>query len=102
MAALGLRQFPQEPSPSLTVVQLPDGLDGQALQKLIHDKYQVVFIGGQDELRGKVLRWSHMGHSSWQEQILIARALASGLEDAGAKLPEGWRDWLREKSEQLL
>ncbi len=97
---LGLEQLPENPAPSLTVVKLPEGIDGEKLQKAIQENHHVVFMGGQGELKGRVLRWSHIGHYSWKDQITIARSLALGLKEAGADLPPSWTGWLQSQSEQ--
>jgi aspartate aminotransferase-like enzyme len=61
----GVTLFPQIPSPSLTCISVP--LDSQKLQKHLQDKYKIVVMGGQDELKGKVLRIGHMGAMTLQD-----------------------------------
>ncbi len=61
----GVTLFPQIPSPSLTCLSVP--VDSQKLQKHLQDKYKIVVMGGQDELKGKVLRIGHMGSMTLQD-----------------------------------
>ena len=63
MKAAGLSLFPkQNPSDALTVVSAPDGVDGQAVYKNLREHYGITAAGGQDHLKGKIFRISHMGY----------------------------------------
>ncbi|MFH0855318.1 MAG: alanine--glyoxylate aminotransferase family protein [Candidatus Omnitrophota bacterium] len=60
--ALGLELFaPDAGSDVVTAVKVPAGLDGEKLVKTMRDAYGVTIAGGQDELKGKVFRFAHMG-----------------------------------------
>ncbi len=62
--ALGLERLAKEhPSPALTSIKVPDGVDGKAIPKLMRDHYGVTIAGGQDELAGKIFRISHFGYA---------------------------------------
>jgi len=76
MQALGLELFAERPAPGLTVAHVPAGLDGAALLKLLEKKYGLKLAGGQDTLKGKIIRLAHMGHV---DQFDVLAALA-GLE----------------------
>jgi aspartate aminotransferase-like enzyme len=63
MKAAGLSLFPKEsPSDALTAVSAPDGIDGQAVYKNLRVQYGITAAGGQDHLKGKIFRLSHMGY----------------------------------------
>jgi len=63
MKAAGLSLFPkQSPSDALTVVSAPSGVDGQAVYKNLREQYGITAAGGQDHLKGKIFRISHMGY----------------------------------------
>ena len=83
VSALGLEIFPQVPCEALTVVKLPEGLDGGALTKLLRRRYGVVMAGGQGKLKGKVVRITHMGYQSPLEVVLALSALELGLSERG-------------------
>ena len=61
--AAGLSIFPQErPSDALTAISAPEGVDGQAVYKNLRTQYGMTAAGGQDHLKGKIFRISHMGY----------------------------------------
>src|SRR5690242_20651036 len=63
MKAAGLGLFPKEsPSDALTAVSAPEGIDGQAIYKNLRVQYGITAAGGQDHLKGKIFRLSHMGY----------------------------------------
>jgi aspartate aminotransferase-like enzyme len=46
----------------LTVVKVPEGLDGVELLTKLEKQYGLKFAGGQDQLKGKIIRLAHMGY----------------------------------------
>lgn len=79
--AMGLENFAKSPSSSLTALLLPDGIDGQKLRASIESKYGVTLMGGQDQLKGKILRIGHMGYISNEEMITAFESIAKALND---------------------
>ncbi|MFO7650246.1 MAG: alanine--glyoxylate aminotransferase family protein [bacterium] len=61
VAALGLSLFPQTPSNALTVIKMPDGVDGAKVVDLCKTRYKVLLANGQGDMRGKIVRIGHMG-----------------------------------------
>lgn len=78
---LGLRSFAKSPSTSLTALVLPEGIDGQKLRASIESKYGVTLMGGQDQLKGKIIRIGHMGYISNDEMITCFESIAHALND---------------------
>ncbi len=74
--ALGLELFANPPADGLTVVRVPAELDGVALLGRLEKKYGLKLAGGQEQLRGKILRLGHMGYI---DQFDVLAALA-GVE----------------------
>lgn len=72
--------FPATPSPSLSCLQI-HGADTTLVQSLLQDKYGVVVMGGQDHLKGKVLRIGHMGWMTNEDLTETADALQSALKE---------------------
>ncbi len=63
MKALGLKLFaPTAASDVVTSVYVPAGVDGEKLVKTMRDTYGVTIAGGQDEMKGKIFRFAHMGY----------------------------------------
>jgi aspartate aminotransferase-like enzyme len=62
MTAMGLELFAQRPADGLTVVKVPDGVDGNGTLSKLEKKYGLKLANGQDDLKGKIWRLSHMGY----------------------------------------
>ena len=80
--AIGLAIFPERPNPALTVVRVPDGVDGNKLLARLESGYGIKLAGGQDEYKGKIVRLTHMGYI---DQFDILSAI-SGMEYVLAEL----------------
>lgn len=79
-AALGLRLVaPDNPSPAVTGVYVPDGVDGSKLFAYLRDEMRVVFAGGQDHLKGKILRIAHLGYMGAFDVISAVAAFEMAL-----------------------
>lgn len=65
---LGCSIFSESPSESLTAFELPEPMKASELQDLLL-KNGLYLAGGQDHLKGKVLRWGHMGAITDEAQI---------------------------------
>jgi len=88
--ALGLSLLaPESPSPAATAVNLPANVDGSALFKYLRDKMQVTFAGGQDQLKGKIIRLSHLGYVGAFDVVIGLSALELALTHFGAKVNLG-------------
>mgnify|MGYP001285996208 CR=1 FL=1 len=80
----GLAIFPKEsPSNALTAIQAPDGIDGQKVYSLLRQSYGVTAAGGQDHLKGKIFRISHMGYVDTFDVIMALSAVEMVLKDLG-------------------
>ncbi|MCX8014596.1 MAG: alanine--glyoxylate aminotransferase family protein [candidate division WOR-3 bacterium] len=62
LSELGLEIFPKIPSNALTVVKMPEGIDGTKIVEHIKNRYHFLLSNGQAELRGKIIRIGHMGY----------------------------------------
>lgn len=89
VVALGLELFPEVPSESLTVVKAPVGLEVGKFLKLLRDRWGVVFAGGQDQLKGKIIRITHMGDQSPFDLLIAMSALELGLKIMGVEIQLG-------------
>ncbi len=74
--ALGLELFAARPADGLTVVKMPPGIDGVVLLSKLEKQYGLKLAGGQDSLKGKIIRLAHMGYI---DQFDVLTALA-GVE----------------------
>ena len=87
--ALGLKIFAKSPSPAVTAIVAPDGIDGQAIYKTLWKKYGVTGAGGQDRLKGKVFRIATLGYADKYDVITAIAALEFTLRDLGYKFDMG-------------
>lgn len=81
--AAGLKLLSESPSDAVTAVILPEGVDGDKLVKSLRTKYGISVAGGQDHLKGKIVRISHLG---WQDEFDVLTAITAvgvGLKQAG-------------------
>ena len=60
--ALGLKLFSERPANGVTAVYSPEGINGQDIVKLAREKFGITIAGGQEHLKGKIFRLSHMGY----------------------------------------
>jgi aspartate aminotransferase-like enzyme len=88
--ALGLRLLaPDAPSPAATAVLVPDGLDGAGLVRYLRDRMHVTFAGGQDKLKGKIVRLAHLGYVDAFDVVTGLAALELALAHFGASVALG-------------
>ena len=102
--ALGMPLLaPDHPSPAATGVWLPPQVDGARLLTYMRDRMGVDIAGGQDQLKGKIARISHIGYAgpfdvitaiSTLEMALCrygyALQLGGGVRAAEEVLLDGW------------
>lgn len=60
--ALGMELVSKSPATSATGAYVPEGIDGGAFVKYLRDVMGVTFAGGQDHLKGKIVRIAHLGY----------------------------------------
>ncbi|HAA84493.1 MULTISPECIES: alanine--glyoxylate aminotransferase family protein [Thermodesulfobacterium] len=87
--ALGLKIFPEVPSESLTVIEVPEGVKTGELINFLKNKLGIIFAGGQDHLKGKIIRITHMGDQSLFDLLVAISALEVGLNLFGYQVELG-------------
>jgi len=88
--ALGLRLLaPDNPSPGATGVLLPDGLDGSKLVRYARDVLGIHLQGGQDQMKGKLVRFGHMGWLSPFDMLTAVSAFELALRHCGYQFAAG-------------
>lgn len=83
--ALGMKPFAAVPAEGLTTALVPPGVDGEKLLKTLEKQHGVKLAGGQDQLKGKIIRIAHMGYMD----LFDVLAALSGLELTLQEM--GWR-----------
>ncbi|TMQ64944.1 MAG: hypothetical protein E6K79_06260 [Candidatus Eisenbacteria bacterium] len=87
--ALGLSLFAEVPSNTLTAVTVPEGVDGGAVMKTMEHRYGVKIAGGQNQLKGKILRLGHIGYYDEGDILRLVGAFESALIDHGYRAEPG-------------
>lgn len=90
LTALGLKIFSEFPSPSVTAIEVPEGKDGQKWRSELETKHGLILMGGQDLLKGKILRIGHMGYITDDEILTAIKLIAetSGQNPSEASLKQ--------------
>jgi aspartate aminotransferase-like enzyme len=93
VTALGLELFSERPTPALTAVKAPPGLDAGAIIKTLRAAHGITIAGGQAKVKGKIFRLAHLGYADDSDVIICLSALERTLNDLGypVKLGEGVR-----------
>lgn len=78
----------------ITSVRLPEGVDGVQVVRLAAEKYGVMMAGGQDKLKGRIVRVGHMGWVDWSDVTAGLYALNRCLASVGGY--SGARDYLEQ------
>ncbi len=87
---LGLKLVaPDAPSPAVTGIYVPEGVEGGKLVSYLRDKMGVTFMGGQDQLKGKIVRIGHLGYMGAFDMVTAIAALEMALSHFGHKVPLG-------------
>lgn len=82
--AMGLNLFSKaHHSHALTAIELPTGMDGSKLLKYCRVRFGTVFAGGQDHLKGKIIRLAHLGVVDELDLLAGIAALEMGLKKLG-------------------
>jgi serine---pyruvate transaminase len=87
--SLGLELFSARPAEGLTAFRVPEGLkDGQIRGKLA-EKFGITVVGGQDKLKGKIVRIGHMGYMDELDVVAGLAALEIVLNELGFDVEPG-------------
>ena len=87
---MGLRLFaPDSPSGSITAIQSPPDIDGQAVVKHLRETHGITIAGGQSQLKGKIFRIAHMGYVDRYDIIMTLAALEMTLKNLGYDIELG-------------
>ncbi|TDP64068.1 pyridoxal-phosphate-dependent aminotransferase family protein [Roseateles toxinivorans] len=73
-------------SPVLTGVILPDGMDADAVRKLIYERFDLSLGTGLGKLKGRMFRIGHLGDSNDLTLLATVAGCEMGLKLAGIKL----------------
>ena len=86
--AMGLELFsPDEDRAAVvTAIRMPPEIDGQAIVLSMRERSGVTIIGGQGEVRGKIVRIGHIGYVDVFDVTTALAALEVAMAEAGADI----------------
>jgi aspartate aminotransferase-like enzyme len=89
--ALGLSVFTKSPlvSDTVTVFDVPAGLEGGAIVRHMYERYGTVIAGARNKLAGKVIRFGTMGHLDDSDIVTDLMHLERTLADLGRPAARG-------------
>ncbi|MBS0343747.1 MAG: aminotransferase class V-fold PLP-dependent enzyme, partial [Proteobacteria bacterium] len=73
-------------SPVLTGVITPEGVDADAVRRLIHQRFDLSLGTGLGKLKGRMFRMGHLGDSNDLTLVAMVAGVEMGLKLAGVKL----------------
>ncbi|NJM09949.1 MAG: alanine--glyoxylate aminotransferase family protein [Bdellovibrionaceae bacterium] len=77
---MGLAAFSQAPSSSVTALSVPEGVDSASLRDWLERERNITIMGGQDHLKGKIIRIGHMGDVHDDDMTALFTALAEKMK----------------------
>ena len=89
VSAWGLETQCQDPSgysPVVTAVRTPEGIDADALRKLILERYNLSLGTGLGKIKGKVFRIGHLGDCNALALLAAISGCEMGMKEFGIKL----------------
>lgn len=88
--ALGFQLLAKDlPSNAATGIIMPENFDGQAFVKSMREENGITFAGGQNHLKGKIVRISHLGYHDFFDTIIAISAFEMGIKKAGLDIEMG-------------
>jgi len=90
-AAIGLKVFPTAPmiSDTVSVLSVPEGIDGVTIVKKMHAEHGSVIAGSRNALRGKIIRIGTMGIVTGDDIVTDLKHLEATLADLGLDFESG-------------
>jgi aspartate aminotransferase-like enzyme len=88
MTALGLKLFGEVSCEVVTSASVPTDIGGKIV-KILREKYGVSIAGGQGHLKGKIIRFAHMGYVGKADLLVGFACLEMVLVELGMKIEKG-------------
>jgi aspartate aminotransferase-like enzyme len=73
----------------VTSAKVPEGIEGGKIVKMLREEYGVSIAGGQAQLKGKIIRFAHMGYIGKADLLVGFACLEMVLSKLGYKLEKG-------------
>ncbi|QEH37074.1 Soluble hydrogenase 42 kDa subunit [Aquisphaera giovannonii] len=89
VVALGLELFSSRPAEGLTAFRVPAGMKDSDIRNKLAERFGITTVGGQDKLKGKIVRIGHMGYTDEMDVIGTLAALEMTLAELGRDVEPG-------------
>ena len=73
----------------MTAVELPETIDGGQVPKILRDRYGITANGGQNQLKGRILRIAHCGYFGAFDILTSLSGLEMALAQLGHDVEHG-------------
>jgi aspartate aminotransferase-like enzyme len=83
--ALGWTLFSKSPADSVTAIEPPAGVDAAAVVKRLRVTHGITVAGGQDAMKGKMIRIGHMGAYDLSDIYVVLGALEECTQALGGR-----------------
>jgi len=87
--ALGLELFSARPAEGLTAFRVPAGIKDADVRSKLTERFGITTVGGQDKLKGQIVRVGHMGYMDELDVISGLAALEMTLSELGMDVEPG-------------
>jgi aspartate aminotransferase-like enzyme len=87
--ALGLELYSARPAEGLTAFRVPEGLKEGLIRSRLSERFGISTVGGQDKLKGKIIRIGHMGYTDELDVVGTLAALELTLAELGHDVEPG-------------
>lgn len=87
--ALGLELFSARPAEGLTVFRVPEGLKDSDIRGKLVERFGITLVGGQDKLKGHIVRIGHLGYMDEIDVVAGLAALEMVLSELGFEMEPG-------------
>lgn len=99
---LNLKLFSSSPSLTVTALTMPENIDGNQVKKFMEEQ-NVIVGGGQDFLKGKIIRFGHIGHISYKDYAKALKIFGQALQQQRPEIyTEDLLKTAQKKIEQIL
>lgn len=88
-STIGLEIFSKAPSDAVTAILLPEGIDGEKFCSDMRKEFGMSVAGGQDKLKGKIVRICHFGYQDEFDTIAVIAGIEVMLNKHGYRVEPG-------------
>ncbi len=68
---------------------MPEGIDGEKVRGIMDKKFGIKVAGGQEKLKGKIIRIAHLGYVETFDILTSISSLEMSLSNAGHSVELG-------------